>query len=71
MGVPLERIMRFRNHVSTTVILRHYLDPLVSELLAVRVLFSRFTGRFAPTGTRPASPVATVFGIPTASPILP
>jgi hypothetical protein len=28
-GVPLERIMRVSNHVSTAVVLRHYLDPLV------------------------------------------
>jgi hypothetical protein len=41
-GVPLERIMRVSNHVSTTVVLRHYLDPLVALTPAARVFFDRF-----------------------------
>jgi hypothetical protein len=42
VGVPLERIMRVSNHASTTVVLRHYLDPLVPPTPAARVFFHRF-----------------------------
>jgi hypothetical protein len=40
-GVPLERIMRVSNHVSRTVVLRHYRDLLVSSTPAARVSFDQ------------------------------
>lgn len=45
VGVPFERIMRLSNHVSTSVVLRHYLDPLLLETAAARVFFSQFLPR--------------------------
>lgn len=44
VSVLLELIMRLSNHVSIRVVLRNYLDHLVPESLAERVLFSRLPG---------------------------
>jgi hypothetical protein len=62
-GVPLERIMRVSNHVSTAVVLRHYLDPLVAPTPAARVFFDRFlpAARVLPV---PAAPVSFYVGNP-------
>mgnify|MGYP003476553559 FL=1 len=60
-GVPLERIMRVSNHVSTAVVLRHYLDPLVAPTPAARVFIDRFlpAARVLPV---PAAPVSLSVG---------
>jgi hypothetical protein len=61
-GVPLERILRVRKRVSTTVVLRHCLDPLVAPTAAARVFFARFlpVARVFPV---PAAPVSFYVGI--------
>jgi hypothetical protein len=37
VSVLLERIMRLKNHASASVVMRHYLDPLVPPTPAARV----------------------------------
>jgi hypothetical protein len=55
--------MRVRNHVSTAVVLRHYLDPLVAPAPNALVFFDLFLpiARFPPV---PADPVSFYVGNP-------
>lgn len=60
VGTTLERFVSPSNHVSTSFILHHYLDPLVAETDAARVFLSRFVRGIPRTG--PATPVLNFLG---------
>jgi hypothetical protein len=66
VGVPLERIMRLSNHSSTAVVMRYYLDPLVSPSADARVFFLRFV-RTPHSPHLPAAPVSPYVGNPRAA----
>jgi hypothetical protein len=61
VGVPLERIMRLSNHASVAVVMRQYLDPLVTPTPAARVFFQRFVP-FSRSLPLPAAPVSPSVG---------